>query len=151
MDFKIYSGLSSSLFDSDGNLILAKEKRVEGAWYVTIDTVDIYIYLNGVMNPVAANSWDETRISALEDTVEQLSEKVLNENAVTYERYGYYDTLIKNVPGDPTVIYMVTDKNCDYIWNNETQEYELYREYNQTGGEFVVEKIFGGDADSTEW
>jgi hypothetical protein len=45
LDFKIFRGNKENLIDEDGNHKLSPEKLVNGYWYLTNDTAEVYVCL----------------------------------------------------------------------------------------------------------
>ena len=79
-EFKILRGNKSNLIDEYGNSRLPKEKLVNGYWYLTNDTAEVFVCLeiDGELQLKKINDCDiddvfselesfESRLSALED------------------------------------------------------------------------------------
>lgn len=127
MDFKIYRGLSTNLFDENGVCLLSADKLENGAWYITTDTIDVYVCFNGTLEKInsSSDSWDEERVAQIE-------------SRSYYERFGSRSVFPPT--GELNRIYIANDENeAEYRWN---------------GTEYVLNVIclFGGNADSeTDW
>lgn len=106
-DFQIKKGLSTSLFDSEGKLLITPE---EGCWYITTDTFELYTYFNGVFSAVGPVADFEARLEELETRVAQI-----------VQTYGYKN-LLPSV-GAPNVIYVVADENAEYRWDPAAKQY----------------------------
>lgn len=126
-DFQIKRGLKQNLFDNDGNLLITPE---EGCWYITSDTFELYVCLNGRVSPVGMAA-----ISDLE-RFDQLSERI--ESIV--QNYGYKTSL--PTIGEENIVYRVIDENAEYRWdNNSKQYYCVGRDYKE------IQIIHGGNAE----
>lgn len=123
--FQIKKGLSTNLFDNVGNLLITPE---EGCWYITVDTFQLYACFDGVVKKVGDVEDFEARLSDLEEQVEKI-----------VQTYGYKSAL--PLKGEENVVYVVTDENAQYYWNETTSSYFcMGRDYNE------ISVIDGGNA-----
>lgn len=123
--FQIKKGLSTNLFDNVGNLLITPE---EGCWYITVDTFQLYACFDGVVKKVGDIEDFESRLSDLEERVEKI-----------IQTYGYKSAL--PLEGEENVVYVVTDENAQYYWNEATSSYFcMGRNYNE------ISVIDGGNA-----
>ena len=112
-DFKILRGYKDSLVDEYGNSKLPASKLVNGYWYLTIDTAEVYVALelDGVLQLKKINecdiSNDFTGLESFEDRLEALE-------AERTHTYGYR----KDFPtvGVRDHIYVAADEYRTYIF-----------------------------------
>ena len=113
MDFNILRGNKENLIDENGNSKLPPEKLVNGYWYLTNDTAEVYVALemNGVLQLKKINECnidsDFSSIESFEDRLEAL------ESERTHV-YGYR----KDFPteGERDHIYIAEDEHRTYIY-----------------------------------
>lgn len=105
--FKIKKGLSTNLFDAQGNVLITPE---EGCWYITTDTYELYVCFNGVLKPLGGVEDFETRIAALEYKTARIVR--------TYEERANLPTT-----GEVGTLYIVEDENLSYRWDEATKSY----------------------------
>jgi hypothetical protein len=139
-DFKILRGSKSTLIDENGVALIPEEKLVNGYWYLTNDTAEVFVCLeiDGHLTLKKINECDinqdfsdlesfETRLDALE------AEEKLH-------TYGYRSGFpITGIEGH---MYVAADEQKTYVWFND--------DYLAVGTGDNYEKpevIFGGTAD----
>lgn len=134
MKFKIYKGLSTNL---------DKAPKVEGCWYITTDTHELYVCFDGKLSHITADaSFDPTEIkndiTKIKADIEELNTKVDQAHgSVTVKSHGNLPTV-----GAPDIVYLVEDENACYRWDNDNLKYfAVGRDYNE------IEVINGGNAD----
>lgn len=138
-EFIIKKGLSTSLFDEQGNCKIAQSALVENGWYLTTDTAEVYVALrqaDGLLYPKKINECDaELDLESFDNRLTAL------ENEDKLHTYGYR-------AGFPTEgieghMYVAADEQKTYIWYKN--EYLLVG-----GGDSSYEEpdvIYGGSAD----
>jgi hypothetical protein len=130
-EFKILRGNKANLVDEYGSCLLPREKLVNGYWYLTNDTAEVFVCLNS--DPTDANS--------------ELVLKKINElNAFdSFDPKVEFVSTYGNLPSmNPEVdtLYIVNDENASYRWTGSNWVC-VGRDYNE------IQVIFGGDADPT--
>lgn len=143
-DFKILMGNKSTLIDENGVALIPENKLVNGYWYLTNDTAEVFVCLeiNGHLtlkkiNEYSANTdWDEIRIDDIENRLTALEEK--DSDVLTYASFNIFPAV-----GQAHTLYVDTTAQKSYVWLNN--------EYTLVGGSDYKEPsiIFGGTADLT--
>ena len=133
MKFKIYKGLSTNL---------ERAPKIEGCWYITTDTQELYVCFDGVLHHINdASSFDPTEmqndINNIKQDIADLETKVNQAHgSVTVKSYGE----LPNV-GAADIVYIIEDENAIYRWDATNSEYfSVGRDYNE------IEVIYGGSA-----
>ena len=133
MKFKIYKGLSTNL---------ERAPKIEGCWYITTDTQELYVCFDGVLHHINdASSFDPTEmqndINNIKKDIADLETKVNQAHgSVTVKSYGE----LPNV-GSADIVYIIEDENAIYRWDATNSEYfSVGRDYNE------IEVIYGGSA-----
>lgn len=133
MKFKIYKGLSTNLEGAP---------KIEGCWYITTDTQELYVCFDGVLHHVNdASSFDPTEmqndINNIKKDIADLETKVNQAHgSVTVKSYGE----LPNV-GSADIVYIIEDENAIYRWDATNLKYfSVGRDYNE------IEVIYGGSA-----
>ena len=133
MKFKIYKGLSTNL---------ERAPKIEGCWYITTDTQELYVCFDGVLHHINdASSFDPTEmqndINNIKKDIADLETKVNQAHgSVTVKSRGE----LPNV-GSADIVYIIEDENAIYRWDATNSEYfSVGRDYNE------IEVIYGGSA-----
>ena len=133
MKFKIYKGLSTNL---------ERAPKIEGCWYITTDTQELYVCFDGVLHHINdASSFDPTEmqndINNIKKDIADLETKVNQAHgSVTVKSYGE----LPNV-GSADIVYIIEDENAIYRWDTTNLKYfSVGRDYNE------IEVIYGGSA-----
>lgn len=133
MKFKIYKGLSANL---------DKAPKIEGCWYITTDTQELYVCFDGVLHHINdASSFDPTEmqndINNIKQDLADLETKVNQAHgSVTVKSYGE----LPNV-SSADIVYIIEDENAIYRWDATNLKYfSVGRDYNE------IEVIYGGSA-----
>ena len=134
MEFQIKRGYKRYLLDDNNNPLIPLE---EGCWYLTLDTVEIFVAINGDLKPliqaeINLDEYDE-RFESIEsrlDALENSSNELLFADRNTFPPVG-----------DSDKIYIAVDKNELYIYKDG--DYQLL-----SGGstEVDIDIINGGSA-----
>ena len=133
MKFKIYKGLSTNL---------ERAPKIEGCWYITTDTQELYVCFDGVLHHINdTSSFDPTEmqndINNIKKDIADLETKVNQAHgSVTVKSYGE----LPNV-GSADIVYIIEDENAIYRWDTTNLKYfSVGRDYNE------IEVIYGGSA-----
>lgn len=142
-EFKILRGPSETL--TEDNLRNA-EKLVNGYWYLTNDTAEVYVCLDiaGTLTLKKINEcddtsdWDEVRIEDIEARLTAL------ENTSDVETFGYRSGFPEI--GESNKLYVAVDEQKSYVWV-DTQ----YLPIGGSSSEYVEPNvIWGGSADEQD-
>ena len=133
MKFKIYKGLSTNL---------ERAPKIEGCWYITTDTQELYVCFDGVLHHINdASSFDPTEmqndINNIKKDIADLETKVNQAHgSVTVKSYGELPNF-----GSADIVYIIEDENAIYRWDATNLKYfSVGRDYNE------IEVIYGGSA-----
>lgn len=141
-EFKILRGNKNTLIDENGVALIPSEKLVNGYWYLTNDTAEVFVCLdiNGKLelkkiNDCSGTEWDEVRIDDIESRLSRLEEQ--GSDVLTLTNFDSFPET-----GRANVLYVDTATQQSYIWSGTE-----YTPVN--GGSSCVEPdiIFGGTAD----
>ena len=136
--FKIKKGLKENLF-STANI------PEEGCWYITTDTQEVYVCLNGEIKPIKAEgSFDPEELTQIKNDIAELQEKIdgATGGVVTVATRGE----LPNV-GATDVIYIVTNENATYRYTDTADGSGSH--YVAVGRDYSeISTINGGTADS---
>lgn len=120
-EFKILRGNKANLFYSDGSIKLPKEKLINGYWYLTNDTAEVYVCLPS--DPEIVDS--------------PLTLKKINDDDGDVESFdpevkvvSTFTDLTPPAEGDTEEIYIVEDENATYRWNGSSWAC-MGRDYNE--------------------
>lgn len=141
VDFKILRGNKENLIDENGNSKLPEEKLVNGYWYLTNDTAEVYVCLeiDGQLTLKKINECNVSTDLPDFDSFERRLEAIEAEEKI--HTYGYRT-------GFPSVgvyghMYAAVDEQKTYVWFNN--EYVLVGDVSADSEGPDV--IFGGTAD----
>ena len=133
MKFKIYKGLSTNL---------ERAPKIEGCWYITTDTQELYVCFDGVLHHINdASSFDPTEmqndINNIKKDIADLETKVNQAHgSVTVKSYGELPDV-----GSADIVYIIEDENAIYRWDATNLKYfSVGRDYNE------IKVIHGGSA-----
>lgn len=133
MKFKIYKGLSTNL---------ERAPKIEGCWYITTDTQELYVCFDGVLHHINdASSFDPTEmqndINNIKKDIADLETKVNQAHgSVTVKSKGELPEV-----GSADIVYIIEDENAIYRWDATNSKYfSVGRDYNE------IEVIYGGSA-----
>ncbi len=133
MKFKIYKGLSTNL---------ERAPKIEGCWYITTDTQELYVCFDGVLHHINdASSFDPTEmqndINNIKKDIADLETKVNQAHgSVTVKSYEELPEV-----GSADIVYIIEDENAIYRWDATNSKYfSVGRDYNE------IEVIYGGSA-----
>ena len=142
-EFKILRGNKSTLIDENGVALIPEEKLVNGYWYLTNDTAEVYVCLNIdghlVLKKInecdTTSDWDEVRIEDIEARLTALEDQ--GSDVLTYASFDSFPP-----QGRSNTLYVDTAEQKSYIWLDTT--------YVPVGGSAEYEEptlIFGGTAE----
>ena len=141
-EFKILRGNKNTLIDENGVVLIPESKLVNGYWYLTNDTAEVFVCLPGNDNHLTlkkindcCSDWDEIRIENIENRLTALEEQ--ESDVLTYASFDAFPET-----GRSNTLYVDTAKQKSYIWLDTT--------YVPVGGSSDYEEpsiIFGGTAD----
>lgn len=133
MKFKIYKGLSTNL---------ERAPKIEGCWYITTDTQELYVCFDGVLHHINdASSFDPTEmqndINNIKQDIADLETRVNQAHgSMTVKSYGELPDV-----GSADIVYIIEDENAIYRWDATNSKYfSVGRDYNE------IEVIYGGSA-----
>ena len=140
-EFKILRGSKATLIDNDGVVLIPEEKLVNGYWYLTNDTAEVFVCLeiDGHLTLKKINEcdtdteWDELRIEDIEDRLTALETQ--DSDVLTYDSLEAFPTT-----GRSNTLYVDTATQKSYIWLNA----EYVPVYSHEYVEPAI--IFGGTA-----
>ena len=143
-EFKILRGNKNTLIDENGVPLIPEEKLVNGYWYLTNDTAEVFVCLefggHKVLKKInecpdtSSGDWDEIRIEEIENRLDQLEQSPY---VLTLTSFDAFPTT-----GRENVLYVDTSTQLSYVW--------LDTEYVPVGGGSVYQEpdiIYGGSAD----
>lgn len=140
-DFKILRGNKNTLIDENGVVLIPEDKLVNGYWYLTNDTAEVYVCLEiggrlqlKKINECSDSEWDEIRIEDLENRLTAL--EAHSSDVLTYASITAFPTL-----GQSNTLYVDTSTQKSYIWLNGNYVPVYGSGYEEPG------IIFGGTAD----
>jgi hypothetical protein len=142
LDFKILRGAKNTLIDENGVALIPEDKLVNGYWYLTNDTAEVFVCLeiDGHLRLKKINEydtgteWDEIRIEDIENRLTALENQ--ESDVLTYASFGAFPTT-----GRTNTLYVDTATQKSYVWLNN-------KYVPMSGSEYVEPAIiFGGTAD----
>ena len=107
MKFKIYKGLSTNL---------ERAPKIEGCWYITTDTQELYVCFDGVLHHINdASSFDPTEmqndINNIKQDIADLETKVNQAHgSVTVKSYEELPDV-----GSADIVYIIEDENAIFL------------------------------------
>lgn len=112
MQFQIKRGYKRNLLDENNNPLIPLE---EGSWYLTLDTTEVFVALNGELKPlnqanINLDDYDE-RFNAIEDRLTALEAKTPEQEVYTFPKYSDFPK-----EGKENIIYIALDKNASYVY-----------------------------------
>lgn len=137
-EFKILRGNKGNLIDDQGNSRLPEEKLVNGYWYLTNDTAEVYVCLevDGHLQLKKINECDVNNDFSDLESFEQRLAALEAEEVV--ETYGYKSAF--PTTGEAGHMYIAVDEQKTYIWYDNN-----YLPVGGSSEEYDI--IFGGTAD----
>lgn len=143
-EFKILRGNKDTLIDENGVALIPTEKLVNGYWYLTNDTAEVFVCLdvNGKLelkkiNDCSGSEWDELRIEDIESRLRNLEEQ--GSDVLTLTNRASFPAV-----GRSNVLYVDTEAQQTYIWLEN--DYVIVSGGNGEGYE-EPDIIYGGSAE----
>jgi hypothetical protein len=141
-DFKVLRGTKNTLIDNNGNALIPEDKLVNGYWYLTNDTAEVYVcleiegrlQLKKINECDSAGDWDELRIEDIERRLTRLEEQ--SSDVLTFASIEAFPT-----QGQSNMLYIDTAMQKSYVWLNTKYIPVSGPEYKEP------DIIFGGTAD----
>jgi hypothetical protein len=116
-EFKILRGSKSTLIDENGVVLIPEAKLVNGYWYLTNDTAEVYVCLeiDGHLTLKKINECDVQNDFPNMESFEGRLEKLETDHTHTY---GYR----KDFPSEGEVnhLYIAEDQKRTYVFTNNT-------------------------------
>ena len=151
MDFNILRGNKHNLVDEHGNSKLPPEKLVNGYWYLTNDTAEVYVALeiDGVLQLKKINECDiNNDFASLESFEDRLEALEAEHTHVCNHRSEFPDPS----KGQRNHIYVALDENKTYIFADGKYIHIAdrfdYTDHDKNPETPDVRIIFGGTADN---
>ena len=133
MKFKIYKGLSTNL---------ERAPKIEGCWYITTDTQELYVCFDGVLHHINdAGSFDPTE---MQNDINNIKKDIADLETKVNQAHG--SVTVKSseelpAVGSADIVYIIEDENAIYRWDATNSKYfSVGRDYNE------IEVIYGGSA-----
>lgn len=140
-EFKILRGNKSTLIDANGNALISESKLVNGYWYLTNDTAEVFVCLE-IEGKLCLKKINECNIEndfpSMESFEDRLSALEAEEKLHTYGYRSGFPT-----PGEEGHMYVAADEQKTYVWFNN--EYLVVGTSNE--GYDEPQLIYGGSAD----
>lgn len=140
-EFKILRGNKRTLIDENGNALIPEHKLINGYWYLTNDTAEVFVCLeiDGHLRLKKINDCDiENDFPSMESFEDRLSALEAEEKLHTY---GYRTGF--PAEGQAGHMYVAVDEQKTYVWFNN--EYLVVGTSNE--GYDEPQLIYGGSAD----
>ena len=133
MKFKIYKGLSTNL---------ERAPKIEGCWYITTDTQELYVCFDGVLHHINdASSFDPTE---MQNDINNIKNDIADLETKVNQAHGSVTVKSREeLPkvGSADIVYIIEDENAIYRWDATNSEYfSVGRDYNE------IKVIYGGSA-----
>ena len=133
MKFKIYKGLSTNL---------ERAPKIEGCWYITTDTQELYVCFDGVLHHINdASSFDPTE---MQNDINNIKKDIADLETKVNQAHGSVTVKSREeLPGvgSADIVYIIEDENAIYRWDATNSKYfSVGRDYNE------IEVIYGGSA-----
>ena len=113
-NFKILRGRKNTLIDENGTVLIPEEKLVDGYWYLTNDTAEVFVCLdiNGKLELKKINECSENELPDFESFETRL--EALESDRT--HNYGYR----KDFPevGEVNHLYIAADLKRTYVYTN---------------------------------
>lgn len=140
-EFKILRGSKATLIDNDGVVLIPENKLVNGYWYLTNDTAEVFVCLeiDGHLTLKKINECDidnDFNFDSFEDRLSAL------ENEEKLHTFGYRTGF--PTEGTEGHLYVAVDEQKTYVFYNS--QYSVIGEVNDEATSPDI--IFGGTADA---
>ena len=114
-EFKILRGMKSTLVDENGNALIPEEKLVNGYWYLTNDTAEVFVCLE-IDGHLTLKKINECDIDHDFPEIESFESRLSKLEEDRTHTYGYR----KDFPteGELNHLYIAEDQKRTYIFSN---------------------------------
>lgn len=118
---------------------LASAQKIQGCWYVTDDTFQLYYCPDGEQL-VLMNEMEPFDPSGINAQIEELQTQVTE---IAAHRIFKSVSTVLDLPitGKVNIVYYVEDEHTSYMWSSEASKYQIVGTDHNT-----IERISGGDA-----
>ena len=115
-DFKILRGNKSTLVDESGNALIPENKLVNGYWYLTNDTAEVYVCLE-IEGHLRLKKINECDVENDFPSMESFEDRLEALEADHTHHYGYR----KDFPtiGEINHLYIAEDQKRTYVYTND--------------------------------
>ena len=151
LNFKILRGNKNNLIDEEGNSKLPEEKLVNGYWYLTNDTAEVYVCLeiDGLLKLKKINECNINSDFDFESFDNRLTALENAHNEENVESFGYRSGFPK--VGVLNRLYIANDEKRTYIYTNNgylpiADQFDTI-DHDENADTPEVRIIFGGTAD----
>jgi hypothetical protein len=146
-EFKILRGNKSTLIDDNGNALIPESKLVNGYWYLTNDTAEVYVCLE-VEGHLRLKKINECNINQDFPSLESFEDRLEALEAERTHVYGYRKDF--PAPGQRDHVYIAADEKRTYIFvNNQylpiADQFD-YTDHDQDSTTPDVRILYGGSA-----
>lgn len=148
-DFKILRGNKGTLITDDGLVLIPESKLVNGYWYLTNDTAEVFVCLPGEDGTLTLKKINECNADIDFPDMESFEERLTALEADRTHVYGYR----KDFPsvGERDHIYIAEDEHRTYVYA-ETRYIHIADKFDSEDHDNddntpEVRIIFGGSAD----
>ena len=115
LDFKILRGTKNTLIDENGVALIPEDKLVNGYWYLTNDTAEVFVCLE-IDGHLTLRKINECDIENDFPNIESFEERLEKLEADRTYTYGYR----KDFPeaGEVNHLYIAEDQKRTYVFSN---------------------------------
>jgi hypothetical protein len=147
-DFKILRGTKNTLIDENGVALIPEDKLVNGYWYLTNDTAEVFVCLE-IDGHLRLKKINECNIENDFPDLESFEERLSALEAERTHVYGYrVDFPVK---GQRDHMYVATDEKKTYVFVNDQYLHIAdqldYTDHDEDPNTPDVRIIYGGSAD----
>lgn len=141
-EFKILRGYKDNLIDENGVVIIPESKLVNGYWYLTNDTAEVFVCLevDGQLTLKKINDCSENDLPDFESFDDRLT--TLESNQITIQTIEKLTDLPS--VGASNIVYFIEEKNKSCIWNGHNYIWSA-----PETSDYTEIKIIGGGTSST--
>lgn len=114
-DFKILRGNKHTLIDENGNALIPENKLVNGYWYLTNDTAEVFVCLE-IDGHLRLKKINECNVEADFPSIESFEDRLEKLEAERTHIYGYRKLF--PAEGERDHLYVATDEKRTYVFVN---------------------------------
>lgn len=149
-EFKILRGKKDTLIDENGNALIPESKLVNGYWYLTNDTAEVYVCLE-IDGQLRLKKINECNVEADFPSMESFEDRLEKLEAERTHIYGYRNGFPPESEAQRDHIYVATDEKRTYIFTNgqylHIADQFDYTDHDDDADTPEVRIIYGGSAD----